>query len=145
MAGQPVMTAEAVGAFLDSAFPQVNADGPAYSVRSVGPGEAILRLRPAHRHLRPGGTVSGPSLFTLADLSAYVTILAHIGPVPLAVTTSLTINFLRKPPGCGDLDGHCRILKLGKRLAVVEVDIRPADEEELVAHATSTYSIPPDR
>lgn len=142
---QPVMTAEVVGAFLDKEFPQVNADGPAYRVVRVGPGEALLRLTPSDRHLRPGGTVSGPSLFTLADLGAYVVILAHIGPVALAVTTHLSINFLRKPEAGAAIDGHCRILKLGRRLAVIETDLKPADGDDLVAHAVSTYSIPPDR
>ena len=138
----PVMTADAVAAFVDEEFPQLHVGGRCYHVLSVGPGEAMMRFDPADRHLRPGGTISGPSLFALADVAAYVAILAHIGPVALAVTTSLTINFLRKPP-LGSLVGHCRILKLGKRLAVVEIGIAPAGETELVAHATATYSIPP--
>lgn len=138
----PVMTAEAVSAFIDREFPQIHAGGRCYHVLSVGPGEARMRLEPADRHLRPGGTISGPALFALADVSAYVAILAHIGPVALAVTTNLNINFLRRPP-LGSLVGHCRILKLGKRLAVVEVAIAPDTEADLVAHATGTYSIPP--
>ena len=138
----PIMTIIEVERFLESEFPQVNANGRVFSVDRLGPGEAVLRLDPTHDHLRPGGTVSGPTLFTLADFSAYVAILAHIGPVALAVTTNLSINFLRKPP-LGPLLGHCRILKLGKRLAVVEVAIRPPDESDLVAQATATYSIPP--
>jgi len=138
----PIMTVSEVESFLESEFPQINADGRTYSVDRVGPGEAVLLLDPTHDHLRPGRTVSGPTLFTLADLSAYVAILAHIGPVALAVTTNLSINFLRKPP-LGPLIGHCRILKLGKRLAVVEVGIRSPEETDLVAQATATYSIPP--
>jgi uncharacterized protein (TIGR00369 family) len=139
---KPVMTAEAVAAFLDREFPQIHAGGRCYRVLSVGPGEARMRLDPDDRHLRPGGTISGPFLFALADVSAYVAILAHIGPVALAVTTSFTINFLRRPSP-GPLVGHCRILKLGKSLAVVEVAIAPEQETGLVAHATGTYSIPP--
>lgn len=139
---KPVMAAEAVSAFLDREFPQIHAGGRCYDVLSVGPGEARMRFDPADRHLRPGGTVSGPAIFALADIGAYVAILAHIGPVALAVTTSLNINFLRKPPP-GSLIGHCRILKLGKRLAVVEVAITPEADAALVAHATGTYSIPP--
>lgn len=136
------MTAEAVAAFLDREFPQMHEGGRAYRLLTVGPGEARMRLDPAERHLRPGGTVSGPALFTLADYAAYAAILAHIGPVALAVTTSLTINFLRRPP-LGPLVGRCRILRLGKRLAVVEVAITPEGDENMVAHATGTYSIPP--
>jgi len=138
----PIMTVSEIEGFLESEFPQVNVNGRVYSVDRVGPGEAVLLLDPTDDHLRPGGTVSGPTLFALADLSAYVAILAHIGPVALAVTTNLSINFLRKPP-LGQLIGHCRILKLGKRLAVVEVGIRSPEEAELVAQATATYSIPP--
>lgn len=143
MSFTPIMTVSEVERFLESEFPQINADGRIYRVDRIGPGEAVLLLDPTDNHLRPGGTVSGPTLFTLADLSAYVAILAHIGPVALAVTTNLSINFLRKPP-LGPLIGQCRILKLGKRLAVVEVAIRSPDQTDLVAQATATYSIPPE-
>ncbi|MDP3546117.1 MAG: PaaI family thioesterase, partial [Phreatobacter sp.] len=97
------------------------------------------------RQLLPGGTISGPTMMTLADTGLYVAILASIGPVALAVTTNLNINFLRKPDQ-RDLLAECRLVKLGKRLAVGEVSIwSEGDEEELVAHATGTYSIPPER
>jgi uncharacterized protein (TIGR00369 family) len=139
---RPVMTAEAVTEFLAREFPQMDEGGRAYHLVSVGPGEARMRLDPADRHLRPGGTVSGPAMFALADFAAYAAILAHIGPVALAVTTNLTINFLRMPPP-GSLVGDCRILKLGKRLAVTEVKIAPEQGGEIVAHATATYSLPP--
>lgn len=142
MTHQPVMTAEAVNAFIDREFPQIHAAGRVYRVTAVAPGEATLLFEPNDTHLRPGGTLSGPSMFALADLVAYAALLAHLGPVALAVTTNLNINFLRKPP-LAPLVGHCRILKLGRRLAVVEVGIRPQDKEDLVAHATATYSIPP--
>lgn len=141
---KPVMDAQAIEAFIEAEFPQVNAGGPFYSIRRVTPGGAVLRLMPGERHLRPGGTVSGPALFSLADLAAYVAILAHIGPVALAVTTSLNINFMRKPE-LRPLDGECRILKLGKRLAVADVAIRHADDEDILAQATATYSIPAER
>jgi len=137
-----MMSAEALSDFLDEAFPQTLIGGRAYHIQSVEPGGATLRLEATERHLRPGGTVSGPALFTLADLAAYAAILAHLGPVALAVTTNLSINFLRKPPP-GALEGRCRILKLGKRLAVVEIDISPSGDADLVAHAVATYSIPP--
>jgi uncharacterized protein (TIGR00369 family) len=139
---QPVMTVEELTAFLDQTFPQIHQYGRVFSVESVAPGEAVLRLDASEAHLRPGGTVSGPTLFTLADLAAYAAILAHIGPVALAVTTNVSINFLRKPPP-GALLARCRLLKLGRRLAVTEIRIAPPNSEDLVAHATATYSIPP--
>lgn len=139
-----VMDVEALSAFLESEFPQVNADGVAYTVTGAGAGYATMRLDPTIRHLRPGGTVSGPTLFALADIAAYVAILAQIGPVALAVTTNLNMNFLRKPEH-GPIDARATLLKLGKRLAVVEIAITSAatTNSELVAHATATYSIPP--
>lgn len=144
MSFQPLMDAGAVNAFIEAEFPEVNADGPFYSVVSVAPGRAVLRLTPDRRHLRPGGTVSGPTLFTLADLAAYAAIIAHVGPVALAVTTSLNINFMRRPE-LAPLEGTCRLLKLGRRLAVTEIAIAPAGGGEMLAHATATYSIPPER
>jgi uncharacterized protein (TIGR00369 family) len=100
-----------------------------------------VRLAYHERHLRPGGTISGPAMMALADLTLYVAILANIGPVGLAVTTNLAFNFLRKP-GRSDLLAECRLLKLGKRLAMGEVKIRSDGEPEIVCHATGTYSIP---
>lgn len=141
---QPVMDAGALNAFIEAEFPEVNADGPFYTVVSVAPGRAILRMTPDRRHLRPGGTVSGPTLFAIADLAAYAAIIAHIGPVALAVTTNLNINFMRKPV-LAPLEGDCRLLKVGRRLAVAEVAITEAGGGEMLAHATATYSIPPER
>jgi uncharacterized protein (TIGR00369 family) len=137
----PVMSLDDIVTFWDQHFPQVRTGGDIDLV-SVGPGEALVRLRPDERHLRPGGTVSGPSLFTLADVAAYAVLLAHVGPVPLMVTTNLTMNFLRRP-GLAPLLCRCSIMKLGKRLAVVEAGIRPEAGGDLVAHATGTYSVPP--
>ncbi|TYC63196.1 PaaI family thioesterase [Rhodobacterales bacterium] len=139
---QPMMTAAEISDMLDKEFPQIHAGGRVYAIDSVSSGEAVLRLSANDLHLRPGGTVSGPSMMALADLAAYVVILAHIGPVALAVTTSFNINFLRKPSQ-GDLLATCRLLKLGKRLAVVECGIAGEGEDELAAHATATYSVPP--
>lgn len=136
-----LMDRDAVSAFLDREFPQIHAGGRAFTVDSLQPGVAVMRLQAGDRHLRPGGTVSGPTLFTLADLAAYVVILGHIGPVALAVTTSATINFLSKPDP-GDLLATCRILKLGKRLVVVECSIRADGHDPVVAHVTMTYSVP---
>jgi uncharacterized protein (TIGR00369 family) len=105
---------------------------------------AGCRVRQDYREnlLRPGGTISGPTMMALADTATYVAVLASIGPVALAVTTSLNINFLRKPEPRA-LVAECRLIKLGKRLAVGDVAIRSEGSEPLVAHATSTYSIPP--
>ncbi len=139
---KPIMTVAELTAFLDREFPQLHREGRVFSVVSVAPGEAVVKLDTAEQHLRPGGTVSGPTLFSLADLAAYTAILAHIGPVALAVTTNVSINFLRKPPP-GPLLATCRVLKLGKRLAVMEVLIAAHGRTEPVAHATVTYSIPP--
>jgi uncharacterized protein (TIGR00369 family) len=138
---QPLMSAAEVTAFWDRHFPQIQA-GRDIEIVTVGPGEAVLRLVPDERHLRPGGTVSGPALFTLVDVAAYAVLLAHIGPEPLIVTTSFNINYMRRPPAV-PLLGSCRILKLGSRLAVVEAGIRPEGGGDLVAHATGTYAIPP--
>jgi uncharacterized protein (TIGR00369 family) len=138
----PVMDAEALNRFLETDFPQIHTDGKVFDVTVVGPGMVVMRFVPNDRHLRPGGTVSGPTLFALADVAAYCVVLAHIGPVALAVTTNLNINFLRKPEP-GPLSCTCRLLKLGKRLAVIDASIFDEDGDNLVAHATATYSIPP--
>ena len=103
---------------------------------------ARFRLVHGKHHLRPGGTVSGPTMFALADVGMWIAVLAQIGPVGMAVTTNLNINFLRLP-GATDLVADCRVLKLGKRLAVTECGVAPAGGGDLVAHATATYSIPP--
>lgn len=108
----------------------------------LNPERTIVRLPYKSDFLRPGGTIGGPLLMALADLAMYGIVLAAIGPVELAVTTSLTINFLRKPPP-SDVIAQARLLKLGKRLAVGEVELYSANDPEMVAHVTATYSIPP--
>ena len=135
------MSQAEIEAFLEREFPQIHYGGRTFSVESVGPMRATMRCAWHERHVRPGGTISGPTMMSLADLVLYVAILAQIGPVGLAVTTSLSFNFLRKP-GQGDLIAECRLLKLGKRLAVGEVSIRTEGAQEIVCHATGTYSIP---
>lgn len=139
---QPIMSIAELDEFIDREFPQVHVDGRIYAIEDLSSGQAVVSITPQDRHLRPGGTVSGPTQMTLADLAAYIVILAHIGPVGLAVTTHQSINFLRKP-GPGDLIATCSLLKLGKRLAVTECGIRSRSSAELVSHATATYSIPP--
>jgi uncharacterized protein (TIGR00369 family) len=136
------MTVAEMEAFLDREFPQIHVDGRIYSVEQVGHGTCRMRLAYHERNLRPGGTLSGPSMFTLADLAFYVAVLGAIGPVGLAVTTNLNINFLRKPSPAA-LIAECRMLKIGKRLAVGEATLFSEGENEPVAHATGTYSIPP--
>jgi len=138
------MTTEELSAFLDREFPQLHFGGQTYFVEEVGPLSARMRMDYHERHLRPGGTISGPSMMALADLALYAAILAHIGPVALAVTTSLNFNFLRKPEP-RDMIADCRLLKLGKRLAVGEVSIFSEGSTEVVCHATGTYSIPDRR
>ena len=141
MAKLPVMTRAEVEAFLERDFPQIHHGGRSYHVEAVGPLSARLRLAYHERHIRPGGTLSGPAMMALADLALYVAILANIGPVGLAVTTNLAFNFLRKP-GPRDLIAECRLMKLGKRLAMGEVAMRSDGDDEIVCHATGTYSIP---
>jgi uncharacterized protein (TIGR00369 family) len=113
------------------------------AIEKVWHGGCRVRLGFDPRTLRPGGTISGPTMMLLADVTMYVAILASIGWEPLAVTTSLNINFLRKPAPGKALIAQCRLIKLGKRLAVGDVEITSEGEEDMVAHATSTYSIPP--
>jgi uncharacterized protein (TIGR00369 family) len=139
---QPILTIQDLNRFLETDFSEVHHDGKVFEVIATGPGYATMRIEPGERHLRPGGTISGPTLFALADITAYITLLAHIGPVALAVTTNLNINFLRKPV-LAPLECTCRILKLGKRLAVLDAAISQSGSPALVAHATATYSIPP--
>ncbi|QFU16535.1 PaaI family thioesterase [Microvirga thermotolerans] len=141
---KPAMSREELSAFLDREFPQIHFGGRTYHVEEVGPLFARLRMDYHERHLRPGGTLSGPAMMGLADLALYAAILAQIGPVALAVTTSLTFNFLRKPEPRA-LIAESRLLKLGKRLAVGEVAIRSEGHTDLVCHATGTYSIPERR
>jgi uncharacterized protein (TIGR00369 family) len=140
----PIMTRDELAAFLDREFPQIHMGGQTYFVDEVGPLSARMRMTYHERHIRPGGTISGPAMMALADLALYVAILAHIGPVALAVTTSLNFNFLRKPEQ-RDLIADCRLLKLGKRLAVGDVSIYSDGSSDVVCHATGTYSIPDRR
>ena len=114
----------------------------AMQVESVQAGAVTIRVPYRDEFVRPGGTVSGPVMMAAADFAMYGVVLSLIGRVELAVTTNLSINFLRRPPP-GDVLAKARILKLGKRLAVGEVYLHSGDDEDLVAHVTSTYSIPP--
>jgi uncharacterized protein (TIGR00369 family) len=140
----PVMSVDELNTFMNDAFPQLNNGGNDYHVTALFPGGCTVRLNATGRHLRPGGTVSGPALFTLADIGGYACVLSHAGPDALSVTTSLTINFMRKA-GAGPVDGECRILKLGRSLMVFDIDMVAGPDRHLVAQASGTYSIPPKR
>ena len=134
------MTAADLGAFLAAEFPQVRDD---FAVEALSEERLLVRLRVTERHLRPGGTVSGPTMFALADVAIYLAVLARIGPVARAVTTSCAIDFIRRPASGTDLLGEARLLKLGRALAVGDVLIRSEGVEAPVARASLTYSIPP--
>lgn len=134
------MDSDALMTFLDREFPQVTGE---FSIEDLGEMRIRTRMNVGERHLRPGGTVSGPSIFALADVSVYLAVLAMIGPVGLAVTTNCSIDFMRKPEAGKDLIAECRLLKLGRVLAVGEVLIFSEGTEKPVARASMTYSIPP--
>ena len=134
----PKMTVAELEAFYATFFQQ--RDRFRFKIEEVQDGGVRVRLLYHDLYLRPGGTISGPALMALADSAMYSLLLAMIGPVPLAVTTNLNINFLRKP-GRGDLVADAKLLKVGKRLVVGEVAIYSDGERDPVAHVTSTYSI----
>jgi uncharacterized protein (TIGR00369 family) len=135
------MTVAELEEYLHVEFPQVFSDGD-ISIESADGTSCLLRQRYSDRMLRPGGTVSGPTLMALADFAMYVVLLSAIGPVGLAVTTNLNINFLRKGQPGQDVLAAARLLKLGKRLAVGEVNLLSGTSADPIAHVTSTYSIP---
>lgn len=136
------MDAAALQAFLLRDFAQVAED---FAVDHVDQAELVLRLKVSDRHLRPGGTVSGPALFGLADVAMYLAILSRIGPVALTVTTNCSIDFMRKPAAGCDVIARARVLKLGRSLAVGDVLLFSEGGAEPVARAGLTYAIPPAR
>ncbi|MGE3148641.1 MAG: PaaI family thioesterase [Pseudorhodoplanes sp.] len=138
---EPLLSADAIERLLAQEFPQVFHPGSGLSIESVTTAGCLLRQQYQERFVRPGGTISGPTMMALADYAMYVAVLAAIGPVPLAVTTNFTINFLRKPAKA-DILAEARLLKLGTRLAVGEVTLFSDGMAEAVAHVTSTYSVP---
>ena len=140
----PVLNAEQIGELLHEVFPQAFYPGCGLSIERVGYGDIRVRREFHADHLRPGGTVSGPTMMELADFAMYVAVFSAIGRQPLAVTTNLNINFLRKPAPA-DLLADAKLMKIGKRLAVGEVTIYSDGSDEPVAHVTSTYSIPNGR
>lgn len=133
-------TKEEISAFLAVEFPQTKC-----IIRETGGMGAVVSHPVGPHELRPGGTVSGPTLMAVADFALYVAILGELGMVHMTVTTNLNINFLRKPPADRDIVAVCRLIKLGRTLAVGEVSLYSEGREEPVAHVVGTYHIPPSK
>ncbi|MFK7762829.1 MAG: PaaI family thioesterase [Roseobacter sp.] len=134
------MTKSEVSAFVEGVFPQMRG---VFTIDTLNEDTMRVRMEVLDQHLRPGGTVSGPSMFGLADVSAYFMTIAHIGPEALTVTTNCSIDFMRKPDAQSDLIAEVRLLKLGRLLSVTDVLIYSEGQEKPVARATLTYAIPP--
>jgi uncharacterized protein (TIGR00369 family) len=136
------VSAEEMSDFLDIIFPQVSGE---FKIERIDDTGVRMRLLVGERHLRPGGTVSGPAMFSLADVSAYVATMSLIGKEALAVTTNCSLDFMRKPAAGCDLIADAEVLKLGKTLSVTDIRIYSEGSSELVARASMTYAIPPKR
>lgn len=134
------MTIAEITAFVEEVFAQVSGD---FTIEALTEDSMRVRMNVADRHLRPGGTVSGPSMFALADVSAYFMTLARIGPQALAVTTNCAIDFMRKPSAGRDLIAEVRLLKLGRQLSVTDVLLYSDGSDQPVARASLTYALPP--
>ena len=135
---KPLMSKVDLENFLEKEFPQVSSN---FKILNTKPNSLSMLMHISDKHLRPGGTVSGPTMFLLADVSFYLATLSIIGPKSLTVTTNCSINFLRKP-NISDLISETRVLKIGKTLSVGDVLIYSNGIKEPVAHASLTYSIP---
>jgi|TARA_B110000438_G_scaffold163387_1_gene156387 uncharacterized protein (TIGR00369 family) len=135
-----VVTKEEMETFFAAEFPQTSLEIVDFDKETI-----TIRQQTDDSNLRPGGTISGPTMMALADCAIYVAVLRRIGLVALAVTTNFNINFLKKPQAGKDIFARCHLLKLGKSLAIGEVSIYSAGSEEPVAHAVGTYSIPPKK
>lgn len=136
-----VLDKDGVTAFLAKIFPQVCRD---FKVEALSDTAITMRLLTAERHLRPGGTVSGPSMFALADVAVYAMVMGVVGPKELAVTTNCSIDFMRKPAANTDIIAKGTLLKMGKLLAVGDVLMFSEGDDRPVARATLTYAIPPN-
>ena len=132
-------TKSEIQAFLATAFTRIDC-----TIEAVGNRGATVRREIGEAELRPGGTVSGPTLMAMADLALYVAIFGEIGIVPMAVTTNLNINFLRRPSANSAIVAVCKLMKVGKTLAVGEVSLYSEGDEDPVAHVVGTYAIPRD-
>lgn len=135
-----MLSKEQLTAFLKSEFPQTKC-----CIEEIVNRGATVSHKVGREELRPGGTVSGPVLMAVADVALYIAILSEIGLVALAVTTNLTINFLRKPSSQKDIIGKCTLMKVGKTLIIGEVILYSEGETEPVAHVVGTYSLPPQK
>lgn len=132
-----LVSIEALSAFFKDAFPSAD-----FEIESIGNKQAVLRQPITTQHLRPGGTVSGPTLMALADAALYTAILADLGLVAMAVTTNLNINFLNKPAKDKAIIAKCRLIKVGKTQVVGDVSLYSEGQESPVAHAVGTYALP---
>jgi uncharacterized protein (TIGR00369 family) len=141
---EPALSIAQIDRLLSAEFSQAYFPGSGFAIEDVTHGGCRVRQAHSDKLVRPGGTISGPTMMALADLAMYVAVFSVAGAVPLAVTTNLSINFLRKP-GTADLIAQARLLKAGKRLVVGEVTIYSEGQSEPVAHVMATYSIPPAR
>lgn len=138
------LTTEAVSRLIDETFPEIHAAGRQMIIESVAERRARVRLGIDPRNLRPGGTVSGPAIFTLADFSIYVALIATLGPSAIAaVTSNLSINFLLRPRPV-DVVAEASLIRVGRRLAYAEVSLYSADSTDIIAHATGSYALPSD-
>jgi uncharacterized protein (TIGR00369 family) len=136
------LTAADVDQLIDSHFPEIHHGGRVLFIDALTDDGARVRLVAHPKNLRPGGTVSGPAMFTLADYGAYVAILGQLGDAALqAVTTNITLNFIKRPQP-GDILGDIRLIKTGRRLIVIDIAMWTSDRTSLVAHAIATYARP---
>ena len=133
------LNADEMMAFIDEVFPQVRGE---FAIDHLDGDRLVARLLVGERHLRPGNTVSGPAMFGLADVAAYMVTMAHVGREALAVTTNCSIDFMRKPAAGADLLAEARLLKLGQSLSVIDVRIYSEGSDKPVARASLTYSLP---
>jgi uncharacterized protein (TIGR00369 family) len=138
---EPKMTVAELDVLMRATFPQAFHDNGPLVITGVFPSGAVLQLNPDESHLRHGGTISGPAMFALADVAGYLAILAHVEDATNTLTANMNINFLSKP-GFASLYARSRILRLGRQTAVTETSIHALSDDELVAHATATYSVP---
>ena len=137
-----ILSAEDVTNLIDAAFPGIHKHGRQIHIESVADRSARLRLTPGESSIRPGGTISGPAMFTLADMAIYVALIGTLGASAIAaVTSNLNINFLLRPD-VADVVADARIMRLGRRLAYADVQLTSAGRPELIAHATGTYALP---
>ena len=133
-------TIEELSEYVEEIFPQIKDD---FEILEISEQGSRVRLNVSFKHLRPGNTVSGPSIFYLVDCCAYMAVCASLGKEALAVTTNCSIDFMRKPSGKADLIANCELLKVGKSLVVADSKVYSEGNDKPVARATITYSIPP--